>query len=170
MSNGGEGVPARAGKGAGGVLGEELWTQGATARNAWEGKELLEEEAIAMYASLPYAEVRPSVLGAHARPIAQDKSWWGSLRSPSVWMGLDLTVLPVAKPPLCQPLHVLGLFLLYLCQYPLLQRFQYSHGPLHSMPAVALTPSCSSPLRNPMLSRASPISREHTGACPDAEP
>lgn len=157
-------------KGAEGVLGEELWTQGATARQVWEGRELLEEEAIAMYASLADAEVRLYVLGARARPIAQDKSWWGSLHSPSVWLGLDLTALPVAKSPLCQPLRVRGLFLLYLCQYPLLQRFQYSHGPLHRMPVAALTPSCSSPLRNPMLSRASPILQEHTGACPDAEP
>ena len=80
--------------------------------------------AIAMHVSLTYTEVCLYMLGAHARPIAQDKSLRDSLHFPSVWLGLDPTatpVLPVSTPPLCQPLCVCGLSLLYLCQYPLLQ-------------------------------------------------
>lgn len=39
---------------------------------------------------------------------------------------------------------------------------QYSYRLLHHMPAVAPSPSCSSPPRNPMLSHASPIFQQRT--------
>lgn len=64
-------------EGGWGVFGEESWKQGAGARDVWEGREFL-EEVIAMYALVTYTEVCLYVLGAHARPIAQDKSLWDS--------------------------------------------------------------------------------------------
>lgn len=59
-------------EGAGGVFGEKLWKKGVG-----EGREFL-EKAMAMYASLPYTEVCPYMLGTSAPPTAQDKSLWDS--------------------------------------------------------------------------------------------